>query len=750
MPVCLVDLRCLQDPAYAGRGIGRHARALLDHARDGLPGMRLTGIADPALPPLPPAVQALFDEVRLTAYTGALAEPCCFVQLSPMTHDPLFTARLLHHPAIPAATVVYDFIPLQEPERYLPGPGPRLDYHLALRWLARYQLFLPISADAGARLAALLGVPGQRITVTGASLDAWFDTLAPGTPRHVLVIGGGDPRKNPECAVRAHARAGPLQTAGVPLIITGDYPAEWLHQQQSVAAGLGGDPALVQAPGHVGEAQLLALYADALCVVTPSRAEGFSLPVIEAMAAGAPALASDIPPHRELLDAALFAPDDDAALAALLGQVSQPAWRTAALARQATVWPRFRAAAVAGRFWAAVRRLAPTTAPSAPLARPRVAFLTPLPPDRSGVADYSAATCRELGKRVDLHVFTPTADPVALPGVAAVSPLAALPLLSSRFDRVVGVLGNSVFHLEILQLLLRYGGAAILHDGRMLDLYAGHMGFKRTERMAEAELGRALHPNEIWEWLTGHMPPGALLLADVAATAEPLMMHSRAGVAQVARRYRRQATDLPFSLYRAIPEAGLSPEARAAARARLGVAPAQVLVASFGYVHPSKAPVECLWALDLLRAWEIDARLHFVGAPLMPVGPLQDLIEALGLAAYVRLSPEFVDEAAYRDYLVGADLGVQLRTAGPGNVSGALADCIAAGLPTVASATLSDALDAPDYVRPVPDNPSPLLVAEAAAALLARGPTDAARRAYAAEHGFDRYAARLCAALGLP
>ena len=106
-----------------------------------------------------------------------------------------------------------------------------------------------------------------------------------------------------------------------------------------MAAALGGNPELVQAPGHVDEPALLSLYANALCVVAPSKAEGFSLPVVEAMAAGIPALASDIPAHRELLTAGLFPADDFDALAVLLRQAADPAWRSMALARQAAIWP---------------------------------------------------------------------------------------------------------------------------------------------------------------------------------------------------------------------------------------------------------------------------------------------------------------------------------------------------------------------------------------------------------------------------
>jgi len=749
MRTCLLDLRCLQDPPYRERGIGRHATSLLRYAREMMPGHRIVGLVDTDMPSLDGAVLAMIDDTRVSAYTGAMHEPCVFVQLSPMTHDPLFVARLLHHPAVLSAAVVYDFIPLNEPDRYLPDHGTRLDYRLNLRWLARHDLFLPISEDAAGGLRSLLDVPDQRIAVTGAPLAAAFETLDSGTPRHILVVGGSDARKNPECAIRAHARSAALQAAGIPVVITGDYSAEWLDEQRRVAVALGGNGDLVLTPGHVDEATLHTLYADAWCVVVPSRAEGFSLPVIEAMAAGIPVLASDIPAHRELLEDGLFDAADDQALDELLVATMNPDWRAKALVRQAHIWPRFRAKAVAERFWSAVARLRPGVAPAVCRGRPRLAFLTPLPPDRSGVADYSAATCAELGKHVELHVFTPTVGASRPNGAASVYPLSALPLLSTRYDRVVGVLGNSVFHLQILRLLLRHGGAAILHDGRMLDLYAGHMSLEKTVRMAEAELGRRLRPNELSLWLAGTLPPEVMILADIARASEPLMMHSPAAISEVGKRFGVQAVHLPFSVYRTMDENTLAPGQRAAARARLGVSDREVLIASFGYVHPTKGPIDCVWALSLLRSWGIEGQLHFVGAPLMAMDELVALVDELELGAFVKLSSDYVGEDTYRDYLAGSDIAIQLRPGGFGSVSGALADCISAGLRTVASATLAVAADAPAFVASIPDNPSPVLIAEAIAALLEQSCTAEARRAYVASHGFDTYSARLCEALAL-
>jgi glycosyltransferase involved in cell wall biosynthesis len=175
-----------------------------------------------------------------------------------------------------------------------------------------------------------------------------------------------------------------------------------------------------------------------------------------------------------------------------------------------------------------------------------------------------------------------------------------------------------------------------------------------------------------------------------------------------------------------------------------------VLIACFGYVHPTKLPLDCVWALEFLRAWNLDARLHFVGASMMEdESALRALIDELGVGQHVRLGGRFVDEAAYRDHLLAADVGLQLRVGPVGAVSGALADCIAAGLPTVASRTIAEALDVPGYVIPVDDVTSPVLVAEACLAALRCRRTEDERRDYVGRHGFDAYARHLCAAIQL-
>lgn len=754
----VIDARSLQDPDYADRGVGRHALNLLRHAPAEA---RLTALADPSLPPLPDEAARLFHRIRPNAYLPAGGRSC-FVQPSPMTHDPLFAGRLLSDAGHLRAAAVYDFIPHQHPGRYLPTAAQRLRYDVALRWLARFDVFLPISQASAADLHAILAVDRARIAVTGAPLDPGFERAAgpegppPAPPAaHVLVIGGADDRKNVECAVRAHARCAALQSRRLPLALTGRYDQPTLAALRALAAAGGGDPALLRTRGHVSEAALLALYRDALCVVVPSRAEGFSLPVVEAMASGVPAVASDIPAHRELVhDPELrFDPDDDQALARILARIAVPERRARIVAAQAPVWPRFRAERVAARFWGAIGARLPAS--PAPLrgCRPRLALLSPLPPDRSGVADYTASTCAELGKRAELHLFTETENPPPVPGAASIAPMSALPHLSPRFDRVVSVAGNSHYHLAIVEQLLRHGGACIAHDSRMLGFYRLLLGADRACAVASRELGRTVPPAEIDAWLADEGKLEALLLGEIADAATPTILHSAVTARLFRERYGIEPALLPFSIYRPWRPEQLAD--RNAARNRLGLPAGEIVIATFGFVHQTKAPEECIWALELLRGWGIPASLHFVGDTSEDayMRGLRALAKAIGVGGKVVFPGEYVSEQVYRDYLLGADLGVQLRVLGLGSLSGALLDCVAAGLPSVTNEGLAEALSAPGYVRRIPDKLSPLLLAEALAGLLAEGLAarrpEAERAAFAEEHSFHVYAERLCQALDL-
>jgi len=228
-----VDARCLQGINYSERGIGRHAQSLLRNIPS-RSNSRIVGIIDPEYPSLASSISSLFDSILPSAYAASVDSKAvnpanCYLSLSPMNHDPLAHARLLSTKELLKVSIIFDFIPWRNPDRHLPQTADRIAYVTALRWLTRYDLFAPISQSVGKDLQSIVNVDSANVNVTGCPVDVAFESLRHPKrkgPKHILVIAGGDPRKNPEVVVRAHARTRLIQEQRISLVITGSYGNE--------------------------------------------------------------------------------------------------------------------------------------------------------------------------------------------------------------------------------------------------------------------------------------------------------------------------------------------------------------------------------------------------------------------------------------------------------------------------------------------------------------------------------------------
>jgi glycosyltransferase involved in cell wall biosynthesis len=755
------DVRCLQDAQYRDRGVGRLGANLVRSARNRC--IRVIGIADPTLPELEQRFRCHFDEIRHDSFLTDNDDQVSFVQLSPMTHDPLFIARLLDCERVFTASVVHDFIPLAMPDQYLPKAAQKIDYDCKLRWLSRYDHFFANSDWTKREIARVLGIREERISVSFPAIDPVFTagraTSQSASPVHILAVGGRDRRKNVDCAIGAHANSWVGRTRSVPLLVSGGYPSWWEEQLRGLYRDEKGLQSLLMFMGNVSDKEFVQSFRNAACVVVPSRAEGFSIPVAEAMAVGVPVFASSIPAHWELLENpdVMFDSEDHLRLACLMDRVIlEEGFRDWVAKDQSTRWQRFQADTIARLFWTNLDKHAADrmAAPAIVGRRPRIAVLAPLPPDRSGVADYTAASLGELAKFADVYAFTPTRSPKSPEGAVAVAPLSALPFLQPEFDRVISVMGNSHFHTDIYRLLMRYGGACIEHDNRLLGFYNFCVGKERAREVAERELGRPLMAGELDRWLSDESTLEATFLGELAQRSRPFLVHSRGTARIVRERFGIESSYLPFSVYRAWQDDQLTIRARLEARRRLRMSPTEVTIITLGSVGEAKAPYDCIWALEMLRGWGIPAKLHFVGEMATDPAPLLTFCRELQLTKHVEFVSKYLSEGDYRDYLLAADVAVQLRTHLLGGLSGAMLDCIAVGIPTVANQDLAESMEAPSYVFRIADRPSPVLLAEALAAAIEsseaiRRQQDDERRAYCDVHSFRGYAERLCAALSL-
>ena len=261
----------------------------------------------------------------------------------------------------PCAVVVHDAVPWTHPETLTPRgvAWHRSQVERAVREAAL--LVVPTLAVAE-ELRRHVGARSVRVVGEGVSGDlALPDDAAERAarlalpPRYLLTVATLEPRKGLDVLLKALAVPSaphlPLLCVGQPGWGGLDLAAE------AAAAGLA--PDRVRVLGRVPDADLAVLLDRATALVVPSRAEGFGLPLLEAMAVGTPVVTSDAPALVEVgAGAARVSRLEPAALAAALTEVvSQPLVQ----ARMADAG-RARAASyswdgAARQLWAALRSL---------------------------------------------------------------------------------------------------------------------------------------------------------------------------------------------------------------------------------------------------------------------------------------------------------------------------------------------------------------------------------------------------------
>jgi glycosyltransferase involved in cell wall biosynthesis len=674
--------------------------------------------------------------------------------------------------AIPTAVTLYDLIPHIYRKPYLESPLVERWYEGKLNHLLRANLWLAISESSRQEGIRHLGLPANAVINVSAAAEPCFRF----TPRDmkseqdlrarygllrpfVMYTGGTDHRKNIEGLIRAYACLSPaLRQAHQLAIVCSVQPASrQALEQLATQHGLRQDEVVLT--GYVPESDLLALYSYCKLFVFPSWHEGFGLPALEAMSCGAAVIGANTSSLPEVIgrEDALFDPHSDGSISAKLNQaLSDEIFRTDLVRHGLEQAKKFswndsarRAITAFERFHAKRQQVSTTT--FWPVNRPKLAFVSPLPPERSGIADYSAELLPELARHYDIEVVVDQeniADPWVQANCAIRSP-DWLRANAHRMDRVLYHFGNSTFHQHMFELLEEIPGIVVLHD----FFLSGIQAHREMHGMAPHAWARELYQAHGYAAVQEryHVRDLADVVWKYPATfsilqqAQGVIAHSGH-----ARRLAREWYGERFAQDWAVVPLLRAPSAkvtRAQAREALKLNASDFMVCSFGQLGPAKLNHRLLevWLRSVLAKNE-RCVLVFVGENTGgDFGELMlQTIRRSGLAHRIRITG-WTDWGTFRHYLAAADVAVQLRTYSRGETSAAVLDCMNHGLPTIVNANGSMADLPADAVWMLPDEFEDAQLIEALETLWQNSTRREALGTRAREVILTRHAPRACA-----
>ena len=296
----------------------------------------------------------------------------------------------------------------------------------------------------------------------------------------------------------------------------------------------------------------------------------------------------------------------------------------------------------------------------------RVALFSPMPPERSGIADYSALLLPALRERLDV---------VAVKHGAKRAPRGT--------DLSVYHVGNNPeAHGWIVQALRRTRGVVVLHDFVLHHLVAGltigrrdgHGYLDAMEReggvvgrlLGHAVLDKRIPP--LWE----NRPEDFHLAGEVLELASGLIVHSR----YVRDRARSAGYTGPIWI---VPHPAFPVPDISAAEV-----PGDPLFGSFGNINASKRIPQLLEAFARVRSGRARAGLLLVGAT-SPGFDLDRRLQRLGLDGEGVVREGYVDERRLWQLMAASHVHVSLRSPTMGETSGTAIRALSLGRPLVVS-----------------------------------------------------------------
>lgn len=609
--------------------------------------------------------------------------------------------------------MLYDLIPYIYPDLYLPTKSICDWYYGCLAQLRQSDLMLAISASSRQEAIDYLDVDENKVINISISIDSRFKILDITKAEENLVklkyglvrpfimyTGGIDTRKNIEGLIAAYASLPLNLRKDHQLAIVCSADQQTTKNLFKLATSLGLEETDLVLTGFVSDEDLLVLYNICKLFVFPSWHEGFGLPVLEAMACGAVVIAgnnSSLPEVIGFQDALFDARRKHAIAQAikrgLLDERFRADFKSHAKQQVAKFsWQKSAELTIKSLedLYERKKKLKTTSTFSVGQDRtkPRLAYVSPIQPALTGIADYSSELLPVLAEYYEIDVLVHQPEAVSDPWVLANTNRRSLAWFENHadsYDRILYHIGNNAdYHAYMFDLLERHAGVVVLHDFFLNGpvswfegtgknplawqeaLWLSH-GWTAVKHRFEAEDEADVHD----QW------PCNLAILERALG---VIVHSETSRKLANKFYGKDyAHDWAVIPHLRTPAVRID---RAKARQKLGLNETDILVCSFGFLGKSKLNHKLLEAwLSSTFAQDKRCRLVFVGDGggdyaeeiYRRASEQNSLVEITGYA----------DEKKYHLYLAATDIAVQLRTSSRGETSGTVLDCMNYGIATI-------------------------------------------------------------------
>jgi glycosyltransferase involved in cell wall biosynthesis len=349
--------------------------------------------------------------------------------------------------------------------------------------------------------------------------------------------------------------------------------------------------------------------------------------------------------------------------------------------------------------------------------RVRLAWFSPMPPVRSGIATCSAALVHALRQQHEIDIFVDEPGARGSAGSASSSASPGSPSAQSAstgsasahefiwrhaqrpYDLTVYQLGNSSHHDYLWPYLFRFPGLAVLHDVHLHHARAANLLRERRAPHYRAEFaGNEPHANPdaaelavagfdsrlLYEWPFIRL---VVLASRMTAVHSPLMLeHLRSGYPQAQIEHVRLG-------HGTLVIEDEAPARAARARARFGIPDTAIVFGCFGGLTPDKRIPQILSAFAALLPYAPQARLLLAGSSVAHYDIAADVLQR-GLTDRVLMTGYLESDDELTDCIAACDVTLNLRWPTARETSGPWLRCLAAGRASI-TIDLAHTADAP-------------------------------------------------------